>query len=83
MSEWQAYHQLEPLPDPYLIAALQCQVMTNLWSKRHHTLADFYLPKLLEAGADPEETAEESFQKFFRLATAHNARNQGNGSTSK
>lgn len=55
LSEWLAYVQIEPLPDPYWVGAQICQVTAQSQSvKKRYKLTDF-MP-VVEAGPTAETT---------------------------
>ena len=41
ISEWLAYDQLDPIPDPNWLAGMQAATMVNLWSKSRSKPDDF------------------------------------------
>ncbi len=73
LSEWLAYHQLEPIPDPNWHTGLIASLMVNLWSKSKTRPEDF-IPRARRLKSRPVQTPAEQLARFQALAAAHNAR---------
>lgn len=69
LSEWLAYMQLEPLPDPWYQTGLMCAVMTRIWTKGRPHPQDF-MPRVRSRR---RQSVQEQLATFQRLAAAQNA----------
>lgn len=75
LSEWLAYHQIEPLPDANWHAGLIASTMCNLWSKSKVRPEDF-IPRVKTSA---RKSDAELLAKFRGVAAAANARAKAEG----
>jgi hypothetical protein len=68
LSEWLAYSQLDPLPDPQRQTALLATLLVNLWSKQRVRLEDF-LPRVPTG----RRQSSEEHLRFFETVAAQQA----------
>lgn len=67
LAEWEAYHTIEPLPDPYWIGAQICAVMATAWGKSSYKIADF-MPTVRDA--DEPDDGNLQLAKFTAIINA-------------
>ncbi len=65
LSEWLAFSQIEPLPNPYWIGANICHVIANSNSKKRFSLSDF-MPQLRHHTRQNEEQIKAVLATFAR-----------------
>lgn len=73
ISEWMAYHMIEPLPDANWHTGLLASMMANLWSKGAKTKPEDFIPRVAPRRRSPEEL----LAKFRVVAATINALNKG------
>lgn len=75
LTEWMAYNQLEPLPDPWYQTGLTTSMMVNLWSKTRSRPEDFIpAPRRRR-----RQTVEEQLAIFQGIGAVQNAREKAKG----
>ncbi len=75
LTEWMAYNQLEPLPDPWLQTGISTSMMVNLWSKTRCKPEDF-IPR---ARRSRRQSVEDQLAIFRGIAARQDARAQIKG----